>query len=255
VSDIRTVAGQQYAGTANLDARVTLHRAFSTAERSWPLWVFDRLQLTAGETVVELGAGTGALWQENAARLPPGVRLLLSDRSAAMCQALRRLGVPGLLVAQADAAQVPAASACADVVIASHMLYHLPEPDAALAEMARLIRPEGRAVVTTNGAGHLRQLRELLAELKIPVGPPLYSPFPLHTARARLSAVFGQVELLDFDNALRVTDPQPVVRYVASLTTLSAEQARLLHDAVAERISPTGAFHIDKVTGLLIARH
>jgi SAM-dependent methyltransferase len=236
-----------------LAARQALHSAFSTAGRRWPYWVFDRLGLVAEETVVEFGAGTGVLWRDNAERLPAGVRLLLTDRSAAMCQALRQIGLPGVLVAGADAERPPLASAVADLVVANHMLYHLRRPQAALAEMARMLRPGGRAVVATNGAGHLRQLRELLTELDIPVGPPWHSCFPLETAPAHLGAVFDRVDVHEFDNALHITDPGPVLGYVASLTMLTDQQAQQIHDAVADRIATAGVFHVDTASGLLIA--
>ena len=67
------------------------------------------------------------------------------------------------------------------------------------------------AVVTTNGAGHLRQPLVLLARLGMPVGMPPHRAFRLQTAAARTAAVFGRVEVHAFDDALQVTDPQPVV--------------------------------------------
>jgi len=109
-------------------------------------------------------------------------------------------------------------------------------------------------VVATNGAGHLRQPLVLLARLGIPVGLPPHRAFPLRTAAARMAAVFGRVEVHAFGDGLQVTDPLPVVGYVASLTLLSGGRACLLHIAVAVRIATTGVFHVDRVAGLIIAR-
>ncbi len=49
----------------------------------------------------------------------------------------------GLTVA--DAARLPLADGVADVTLAAHMLYHVPDRRAAAAELRRVTRPGGRA--------------------------------------------------------------------------------------------------------------
>ena len=41
-------------------------------------------------------------------------------------------------------------AAALDAALAMHMLYHLPRPEAGLAELRRVLRPSGRLVVSTN---------------------------------------------------------------------------------------------------------
>lgn len=56
--DLTVHAWQQYAATtADLDARIALHQHYSTAAMPWPRWVFDRLALSDGDRVLEVGAG------------------------------------------------------------------------------------------------------------------------------------------------------------------------------------------------------
>jgi hypothetical protein len=118
--------------------------------------------------------------------------------------------------------------------------------------MARVLRPGGRVAVATNGAGHLRELWRLLAELGIEVGTPWHLSFPLEAAPGLLTAVFDRVEVHPFDNALRIADADPVVGYVESLTALTDQQAQRLRAAVTARITAAGAFHVDTVSGLLL---
>ncbi|WP_239163194.1 class I SAM-dependent methyltransferase [Paractinoplanes rishiriensis] len=64
--------------------------------------------------------------------------LTLTDFSPAMCGRLR--SVPDARVVRCDAARLPLGAASFGTVVANHMLYHLDDPDAALAEFARVLR-------------------------------------------------------------------------------------------------------------------
>jgi ubiquinone/menaquinone biosynthesis C-methylase UbiE len=46
-------------------------------------------------------------------------------------------------------------------VIANHILYHVPDQAWALAEMQRVLKPDGVVYLATNGRSHLRELHEL----------------------------------------------------------------------------------------------
>src|SRR5215212_3842048 len=81
---------KQYATSANLAARIALHQRCSTNPYGWQRWVFDRLGLSTGARVLEIACGTGSLWRENRERIPPALRLVLSDFSFAMLETTRR---------------------------------------------------------------------------------------------------------------------------------------------------------------------
>jgi SAM-dependent methyltransferase len=50
-----------------------------------------------------------------------------------------------------SASTIPFASGSADVVVCSQVLEHVPDPAAALAEMARVLKPGGRVFLSTHG--------------------------------------------------------------------------------------------------------
>src|SRR5690349_20481793 len=133
---------RQYATPANLSARISLHERFGSAEVPWQTWVFDQLELRPGERLLEVGCGTGALWRANADRV--------------------RDAVHAALVA-ADVGSLPFTAGSFDIAVANHMLYHATEPERAIAELARVLAPDGRLIATTNGAGHLHEIEELIA--------------------------------------------------------------------------------------------
>jgi ubiquinone/menaquinone biosynthesis C-methylase UbiE len=58
----------------------------------------------------------------------------------------------------APAISIPVADDAADIVVAAWMLYHVPDLDAVLREVRRVLRPGGTLVAVTNGAAHLAAL-------------------------------------------------------------------------------------------------
>ena len=60
-----------------------------------------------------------------------------------------------------DVQDLPFGDAEFDVVVAAWMLYHLPDLDRGLAEIARVLKAGGRLVAVTNAIDHLRELWEL----------------------------------------------------------------------------------------------
>jgi ubiquinone/menaquinone biosynthesis C-methylase UbiE len=107
-------------------------------------WLFDQLALPAACRVLELGAGPGDLWRKNAGRIPPGGEVTLSDLSPGMVETARGAlaAVPHpFAFAMVDAQAIPFPDATFDVVIASFMLYHVPDRSRALAEIRRVLTP------------------------------------------------------------------------------------------------------------------
>lgn len=96
--------------------------------------------------VVDLGCGGGLLAVPLARR---GARVLGVDVARTALQAARRQSAPTLIVAMGDVCAPPVGDASADVVLLADVVEHLPEPAAAVAAAARLLRPGGRLFVNT----------------------------------------------------------------------------------------------------------
>ena len=96
--------------------------------------------------VADLGCGTASV----AAELAPHVkRVIAVDNSAAMLKAARKrtAGLPNVELRRGDLASLPIEAAACDAAILLLALTYVEEPAAVLAEVRRILKPGGRAVV------------------------------------------------------------------------------------------------------------
>ncbi|MFJ5304896.1 class I SAM-dependent methyltransferase [Streptomyces sp. NPDC088350] len=102
------------------------------------------LGLRTGDRVLDAGCGTGrALPPLRAAVGPSGV-VVGADLTPAMLKAAVRAGRgPEGHLLLADVAALPLRSESLDAVFAAGLIAHLPQPDANLRELARVVRPGG----------------------------------------------------------------------------------------------------------------
>lgn len=124
-------------------------------EAPHPLITRDRLRETLaarpGERMLEIGPGTGYYSLDIAAWLAPGGELQLLDLQQEMLDhTMRRVAERGLgnvVAVRADATALPFDDASFDAAVLTAVLGEIPDRDAALREIARVLRPGGRLVV------------------------------------------------------------------------------------------------------------
>ena len=253
-SDQNYLLTQQYQNATNLNARIALHENFGTNPENWQRWVFERLQLDEEAHVLELGSGPGMLWRANIERIPAGWEITLADFSPGMVEAARQhLNHQPFRFVWADAQSLPDRDGSFDAVIANHMLYHVPERAKALAEIRRVLKPGGHFYASTNGLGHMHEIRELGRQLTGETGGIDTFGFNLENGAAQLEPFFTNIRLEHYENDLAVTQVEPLVAYVQSSQTLTEEQVAELSEFLEKEIEQHGAFHITKKTGLFIA--
>jgi SAM-dependent methyltransferase len=253
----------QYRDPSKLAARADLHRKYGTAAVGWVPWVIAQVDWPEAGHVLEVGCGPGWLWADTAA-LPAGLRLTLTDLSPGMVAVARdRAGASsGLEVVEAkvaDARELPFDDEAFDVVIANHMLYHVPAPETAVAELARVLRPDGVLMAATSGPRHLRELWEIRAEVF--GGPPRSlntEVFGSVTGASILRAFFSNVEWREYADTLRCTSVDDVVAFLTSSPPgedASPDQLMVLRRAVENRFDAgRGVLTVAKETGVLLAR-
>ncbi len=111
----------------------------------------ETLAPAAGEKVLEIGPGTGYYTLDLAAWLGPAGQLEIFDIQQEMLDHTMDLvaarGLANVTATQGDAQALPYRDDSFDAVVLTTVLGEIPDPDAALAEIARVLRPGGRLVV------------------------------------------------------------------------------------------------------------
>jgi len=103
-----------------------------------------------GEVLIDLGCGRGGDLLRALGRVGPSGAVLGVDATPAMVEAarLRLAPYPNARVVRGDLAGVPVPDALADVVVSNCAINHALDKAAVYREVARLLRPGGRVVVS-----------------------------------------------------------------------------------------------------------
>lgn len=152
--DDRAFVQAQYETEDNLRARKS---AYESAEGDDPRqFALEAVTEAAPRRVLEVGGGEGELAERIRDEL--GVAVIGVDQSERMVELQRANGIDAR---RGDVQALPFTEGEFDVAVAAWMLYHVPDLDLGLSELARVLRPGGRLVAVTNGVDHLQELWEL----------------------------------------------------------------------------------------------
>jgi len=262
-NDTTYLKEEQYHSAGNLNARIEIHKRFSTGKKDWNDFIFEHLPLAQSEIRgLALGCGNASQWRENKDRFPMDVRIILSELSFGMlCEPrLAFQDDPRFQICTMDAQYIAFKDAQFDFVTANHMLYHVPGIAKALSEVARVLKPGGMLMAATNGAHHMHALDHLLETFD-----PVYrgehamsSSFTLQNGAEQLEPYFEEVEMIPYQSDLWVTDGALLADYAWSTPKVQIlfrpEQKESLKRFFEKRIDAHGGIYIRKETGLFIAR-
>jgi ubiquinone/menaquinone biosynthesis C-methylase UbiE len=263
--DTHYLRTQQYRDGTNLNARVRLHTLYSTNPYGWNQWLFDQIEqsLPNDAQIIEFGCGPGWLWRNNLDRIPPGWTITLTDFSQGMVDEVRQNLADHSEQFQfqvVDIQSTPFEDMCFDAAIANHMLYHVPDRPKALAEVRRVLKPDGYFFAATNGMNHLLELTLLMR----PFAPDLdiqrefrVDVFSLENGGEQLEAHFERVTRIPYEDSLAVTDAEPIVDYLLSTHMnhlLTDDRIQQIRQTISRTIENESVFRIQKETGLLRTR-
>jgi ubiquinone/menaquinone biosynthesis C-methylase UbiE len=225
MSDIndKTVVEKQYATSTNLNTRISIHDKYSTNKQGFGNWIFSHYEIDDGARVLELGCGTGSMWKGHDELIKKCSQLVLSDFSDAMVETTRNtVGAhPNITYRSIDIQNIPYDTATFDAVIANMMLYHVPDLPKALAEVRRVLKPNGKFYCATYGEhGIVEYLSKLLGEYGLEDN--VNKNFTLQNGAEILSPVFKNVEKKIYEDSLAVTNIADLVDYIYSLSSMSS---------------------------------
>jgi SAM-dependent methyltransferase len=258
-----------YADDTCLNVRYRTHALYTVDPVDFGQWTLERLAWRGSERVLDVGCGPGDLLRGMARQRAGWGALVGFDLSPGMARSAAELA-EGLPVSffVGDAQTLPFPDACFDVVMARHVLPYVPDIDRAVAEAARVLRPGGRFVATTNGA---RTMPEYLAYLERAATclpglintEPITNRFSLEDGPAFLASHFDRFEPHTLRGTLRFPTAQPFIDYVASAQAdtmrpghTDAEWQAILDLIRAEaeaHIARHGHLDVTKIAGALVA--
>ena len=114
--------------------------------------------------LLDIGTGTGRVLELLGPRVREGVGIDASKAMLALARArLARAELPHCSVRLADMYRLPVADAAFDVAVLQMVLHYAEQPDAVLAEAARVLRPGGALIVVDLGEHSRDDVRDRLA--------------------------------------------------------------------------------------------
>jgi ubiquinone/menaquinone biosynthesis C-methylase UbiE len=229
--DDPAVVRREYASEAGLTARIAL---WQRREGPQPQDVaFDEVMAGAPRRVLDVGCGRG----EFAERLvAAGVDVVALDQSQRMVELTRARGVDARI---GDVQALPFEDDMFDAAVANFMLYHVPDLDRALTELARVLRPGGRLVAATNGVNQLAELWDLVGRDR----SDRWKLFMRETGETLLRPHFPEVRVVELDGSLEIT-AQEMRDYIEN-SVAHKEMAKALPDfAGTRRVTTSSAVFV-----------
>ncbi|NME81978.1 methyltransferase domain-containing protein [Clostridium sp. SM-530-WT-3G] len=212
---------EQYKNDKNLNARKNLHSC-NINKIDWDKWCYKQIDFKKNSRVLEIGCGTGKLWEKNKEDIDETLDITVSDFSKNMLkiakQKLKAIDRK-FNFQEINAENIPYDDNTFDIVIAEHMIYLVPNMEQALSEIKRVLVPGGVFYVTSNSNESMKELNELVNDFDSNSGLNSngYSTrFELENGKEILKKYFNKVDVEILDGKIIVDNPKPIVEYKAS---------------------------------------
>lgn len=268
-----TLLRRQYANDKNLKIRQDIHSRYSVPSVQFPEWVLSRVEWRGDERVLDVGCGAGSYYDRIRDSMP-GVRYVGIDIEAGMLDNhSARHANAGMSLATADVQDLPFPDASFDVIMANHMLYHVPNIERALDECRRVLKPDGVLIAAANSANTMPEFNALYRRAimllsspgKIQSGSSAIprSSFTLENGTLLLARHFYAVVRHDLPGALVFKAVEPVMDYLGTWRSMRESQLPtgvrwedvmlIMREQFTRVIGHFGELVVNKLTGVLIA--
>ncbi len=256
---------QRSRDASNLNEGVKLMDRFSTNRYGWYPWVFDNMKIKKKDKVLEIGCGNGVLWAKNMDNLHESIEVTLTEIYEDMINEAKsnlRDNSKRFNFIITDLTSLPFDDNSFDVVIANHILFFMKDIDLALAEIKRVIKPNGVVYCSTIGSNHLKELQELMLSFSSNIRiyeDKLSYKFGLENGEKILSKYFNNVEKVLYDDKLIVNDTNNILEYIYSIPgnilDIIDSKKKEFEGYIKKIIDKNGEIYITNSLGLFKAKN
>jgi SAM-dependent methyltransferase len=265
ITDHRILTRHAYATDRHLAVRMRTHELYSRPKMDYPRWVVDTVSWRSDAWVLDVGAGPGTYSDSVRERIPDGL-YVAGDLSLGMA---RQASAGGMPVLNLDVQHLPFADAAFDLVLANHMLYHVPDITRALSELQRVLKPAGLLIAATNSTATMPELDMLARRACTLLGYPrqefiaTHRDFTLENGPVQAARFFRAVARYDLPSALHFPDVEPVLDYLNSLQAIQEPQLppdvtwdefmSVMEQQITRLIRHYGELQVQKLAGVIVA--
>ena len=251
---------EQYKNAKNLNDRISLHEKYSTNKLGWFNWLFNQIDFSRVNRLLELGCGNGKLWQENRIDLR-NREIFLSDISEGMVEEVRnKLGTDFNCIV-ADAEKIPFKDSYFDSIIANHVLFYLNDLNLGLKEIDRVLKSDGILYCSTYGKNHMKEITEIVQNFDSRISlsnHSLYDIFGLENGESILKEYFFNIQRMDYKDSLEITESKPLIDYIMSChgnqNEILGPRLNEFKEYIEELLENNGKIVVTKQVGLFICK-
>lgn len=247
-----------------ISTRVRLYD-FSRGKQTFFQWQAGIIPDIEGKRILELGCGTGRLWQDLAPRAKGSDAMLTDLSETLLAEAELQLAdvsssLNSLSFQRLDF-NVDTLPSGMDVIIANHNLFYANSLSEVLKKISGALNEGGVLICSTVGKDHLHQLLSVLRSMEpsLPWAAEQWaSVFGLENGGHELLNYFSHVDLFEYDNNLHVRSLDFVMDYLrktlkGELAPWVDEHEALLRDNLTLQFTDKGYLRLTPNSGIFIA--
>lgn len=209
---------EHYKNAKNLNVRISLHDKYSQNKQGWFPWLFEQIDFSRINRLLEVGCGNGKLWKNNKIDLR-NREIFLSDSSQGMVEEVRKTLGNDFNCMVFSCEQIPFKDDYFDTVIANHVLFYVYDLDLTLKEITRVLNKSGMLYCSTYGSNHMKEINDLVLNFDSRVRlsqTKLYDVFGLDNGEYILRKFFKNVYKKKYKDCLIVDKSKPIIDYIMS---------------------------------------
>lgn len=261
-----------YVDERHLEVRVRTHEQFTVPQFDFHDWVVSQHQGWSGnEWVLDIGCGQGNYFNSVLARIPNGLYVAADLSIGMLHRAMQNPYDDRMEFLVQDAQGLAFRDNMFDVVLANHMLYHVPDLHQALDEIHRILKPDGVLLTAVNSQFTMYEFKTLSRRALTLLGHTVAEEnetiskegYTLENASSKLSRHFRGVVRYEVPSALVFHEPEPVIEYIDSTRPLAEgtlpagitwdDYMTVMASQIDRLINHFGELVINKLSGVIIA--